>query len=146
VAGSDTSVFNGILLRWKNTVRRSAISNVLKMSGHGKAGAFSKILTHKTEGKLAQSIQSNTRKDYGEISMVGFDFPRHGVFFHHGVGRGWERIGGKVVRTAKGPMKAARIPKNWINSEIDRTISKLADDLVMVKADAVVKATRVKIN
>jgi hypothetical protein len=146
VADKSSSTFNGILIRWKNTVRRSAISNVLKMSDQGKAGAYSSILTQKTESKLSQSILSSTRKDYGEISMVGFQFPRHGVFFHHGVGRGWKRVSGKVVRTAKGPMKAARVPKNWLNSEIDRTISKLADDLVVVKADAVLKSTRVKIN
>ena len=116
------------------------------MANKGKAGAFSKIKTHATEEKLSQSIQAQTKKDFGEIFMVGFNFPRHGVFFHHGVGRGWKMIGGKVIRTATGPKSADRFPKNWLNIEIDNSISKLADDIVEIKADAAVNATRAKIN
>jgi hypothetical protein len=143
---TDITRFNQAVTWWKNNVRKNAISNVLRMTGKGKAGSFSKVLTQTTELKLAQNIGAKTKKDFGEIFMVGFHFPRHGVFVHKGVGRGWKMVNGKVVRTATGIQKGIRIPKDWLNSEIDKSMSKLADELAGIKADVVINATRAKIN
>jgi len=142
---TDTGKFNKVIIYWKNDVHKKAISNVLRMTGKGKAGSYSNLKTKKTELKLANAITSQTRKDYGEINMVGFQFPRHGVFVHKGVGRGWKMLSGKVVRTAAGIQKGIRIPKDWMNVEIDNSIAELADELAGIRADTFINSTRLKI-
>jgi hypothetical protein len=142
---NSTGKFNHVVTWWKNNVRKNAISNVVTMTGKGVTGSYSNILSRKTYYKLESNITTKTRKDFGEINMVSFQFPRHGVFVHKGVGRGWEMISGKVVRTAKGIQKGTRVPKDWLNSEIDKSVGLLADELVTIKADAVVNAASAKI-
>jgi hypothetical protein len=128
--------YNRQIINWKNAVRRRAVSNVLRLTKSEQPNTR----------PLAPNLKTNTRKDIGAvIYSVGFKFPRHGVFVHKGVGRGWEMVSGKVVRTAKSKMIAPREPKDWLNSEIDSGLEDLADKLVEMKADAVVVATRAKI-
>lgn len=131
----DVNTYNSVINNWKNNTRRRAKSNVLRMTS-------SEIPSPKP---LADNLKTSTRKDSGEIYSVGFQFPRHGVFVHKGVGRGFEMQGGKVVRTAKGVQTAVRKPKDWLNSEIDKGLPNLADKIVELKADAAVVATRAKI-
>jgi len=141
----DINKFNQVVIYWKNQVRARAKSNVVENAWKGKTGSFSRILGKKTEYKLEQHLEAKTRKDFGEINQVSFQFPRHGVFFHKGVGRGWEMINGKVIRTAKGIQKGIRVPVDWLNCEIDNSIEELADELAGIKADALINATRAKI-
>ncbi len=100
---------------------------------------------NRTEHKLAQSITSKTRKDYGEINTISYSFERHGVFVHKGVGRGYEAQNGFVVRTAKGPKTADRKPAEWFNPVLDAYIPELANEIAKVNADAVLNTARVKI-
>lgn len=132
----DVNSYNAVINNWKNNTRRRAKGNVLRMTK-------SEIPSPKP---LAQNLGSVARKDSGEIFMVGFQFPRHGVFVHKGVGRGYPMQGGKVVRTAKGVQTAVRKEKDWLNSEIEKGLPDLADKIVELKADAAVVATRAKIN
>lgn len=133
--------YNSVINNFKNNVRRAGKSNISRMTGHSKA-----VRSVKAGPPLSQNLKTRVKKDFGEIFMVGFQFPRHGVFVHKGVGRGWEMQGGKVVRVATSEYRGEREPKEWLNPEIDKRLPKLADDIVALKADAVVNATRIKIN
>jgi len=65
---------------------------------------------------------------------------------HKGVGRGWKRGGGFVIRTAKGPMKnGGRHIVEWFNPILDREIPELADAIAILNADAVLKAAKMKL-
>lgn len=85
----------------------------------------------------------NMNRD-GEASNVKFLIPRHGVFVHYGVGRGWIRQGNSIVRgsltaSAKRSKQRnrrvillsaggeGRKPVDWFDVEIKRGIRQLAD-------------------
>lgn len=137
----DIGAYNAVLNAFRNNVRRAGKANISRMMGHSSA-----VRSVKAGPPLSSNFKSRAKKDFGEINMVGFQFPRHGVFVHKGVGRGWKMQGGKVVRVATGEFRGEREPKDWLNSEIEKRLPKLADDVVELKADAVVNATRIKIN
>ena len=53
-------------------------------------------------GFLKKQMKVQVRENKKESShWIGFKFPRYGVFVHYGVGRGWVRSGGAVVRGSK---------------------------------------------
>ncbi len=133
--------YNALLNNFRNNVRRAGRANIMQMTGHSEA-----VRSLKAGPPLSLNIKSLARKDSGEIYMVGFRFPRHGIFISKGVGRGWQMKGGSVVRVAAGEKFADREPKDWLNSEIDKRMPRLADNIVSMKADAVVNVTRIKIN
>lgn len=139
--GLNIGEFNSVVSNFKNNVRRAGKANISKMTGHSNA-----VRSVKAGPPLGPNLKSRVKKDFGEISMVGFQFPRHGVFLHKGVGRGWEMQGGKVVRVATSEYRGEREPTDWLNQEIDKRLPKLADTIVELKADAVLNATRMKIN
>jgi len=98
------------------------------------------------EKKLAQSIGSYTKKEFGEINTIAFTMERHGVFVHKGVGRGYNARGnGFVTRTAKGPMTRQRVAVEWFNPILDKQVPELADAIAKVNANAAVNATKMKI-
>jgi hypothetical protein len=124
-------------------------------------------LSHKGKGDLARALRFRIRKDaLGVLERVSFSFPRHGVFFQKGVGRGYVMEGGKVVRGRKPSKQESlyakaknrdlyrvvttgdikRHPADWFNGTLDPTIPKLADIVSKYLADATVNATRMKIN
>jgi hypothetical protein len=49
-------------------------------------------------GGLARMKVSSGYKQAKDYHFVSFKFPRHGVFLEYGVGRGWIRQDGQVVR------------------------------------------------
>ena len=124
-------------------------------------------LSHKGKGDLAKALRFKLRKDpLGVLNRIGFSFPRHGVFFQKGVGRGYVMEGGVVVRGRK-PTKTEtlyakaknrdlhrivttgeikRHPADWFNSIMDNNIPALADMVAKYMADASVNATRMRIN
>ena len=68
---------------------KSQMSGILKSGTHGK-------------GYSAKSLKvqvRDNRKTGGH--WIGFKFPKYGVFVHYGVGRGWVRQGGTVVRGSR---------------------------------------------
>lgn len=137
----DIGKYNAVINNFKTNVRRAGKANISSMMHRS-----SVIRSVKAGPLLGQNLTTRVRKDLDEIFMVGFQFPRHGVFIHKGVGRGWQMNGGTVQRVAKSEYRGEREPKDWLNSEIEKRLPKLADEIVELKADAVVNATRMKIN
>ena len=134
---------NYAVLKWVPKVRRVLTSSTRKFTDGKNVPKV--IRGTRTEKKLAQSITSKTKRNYGEIDTITYSFERHGVFVHKGVGRGYEAQGGFVIRTAKGPLTKARKPVEWFNPILDAYIPELADEIAKVNADAVLNAASVKI-
>ena len=137
---------NRIIEQWIPKVRR-ALRTSARRFPEGKARGFvtrgKKTGFSRTEGKLAQSIKSKTKKSYGAVEMISFTFERHGVFVHKGVGRGYPVSGSAII---KNPSGNTRKPVEWFNPVIDKYFPQLADKITEVNANAAVNATRFKIN
>ncbi|MFA6281680.1 MAG: hypothetical protein WCY05_04160 [Candidatus Omnitrophota bacterium] len=127
-------------------------------------------LSSKGKGELAKALRFKVYKNkLGVVSMVGFQFPRHGVFMQKGVGRGYIMEGGVVVRgsrlrtskqiklyaNAKNRDIQTRVirsgainrhPEDWFNTPISNNIDKIADIVAKYMADANVNATHTLIN
>ena len=136
--------FNRRVKQWGKEVERTSHGAVVRLT-RAYSGALRDTL---------HSVVSFARED-GVAQWVGFRFPRHGVFVSYGVGRGWVRQGGTVVRarlvrrgskefnrySEKGYERNAkldiivplsspakkRVPKDWLDSNIDASIEKLGD-------------------
>jgi hypothetical protein len=132
--------YNRDIKRWAGKVRTELKSNVQSMSSQG-------------TGNLAQKISASYGNPSGEIESISYKFPRYGIFFAKGVGRGHIMQGGKVVRGIKssrvvrlldGPVH--RQPKDWFNNTIDKHVDELANTVASHKADeAVINAAHMKI-
>lgn len=139
---------NTAVIKWipkvKNALRSSARwftdgkTESMVIRDHGK----------QLEKKLSKSIESKFRKEFSVINNVSFQFERHGVFVHKGVGRGYKSNGkGFVVRTAKNPArKNERTAVEWFNPILDKNIPQLADKIAAINTDASVNATRMRIS
>lgn len=136
---------NRIIKRWIPKVR-SALKTSARWFIDGKDSPMVIRSVGQIETKLAQTIRSRTGQEYGAIELVSFNFERHGVFVHKGVGRGYEMQGGKVVRTAKGEMKKPRYAVEWFNPVLDKYVPELADAIALQQTNAVVNATKMRIN
>lgn len=124
------------------------------------------MLTHAGKGELLRNLRTKTRQTYGEISAISYQFPRHGVFFHKGVGRGYKMVGGKVMRVSGSVQSefikqyaklqnrtlAPRVltgvamkrdPKEWFNPIIESRIDMLANMIVEMRANQVINATKI---
>lgn len=145
----STEQFNQNVSGWTSKVRNKVKYRIRRLSKKGK-------------GDLVRSLRSKQRKDYGEIDRISFQFDRHGVFLHKGVGNGYVMKGGRVVRGYKpkvlrrrknnelppvetsGPLR--RQPKEWFNPTLDKNIPELADMIADMRADQAVNATSMKIH
>lgn len=151
MSADEVSIYNGLIDRWGFKTRNMLKSSVARLSMKGKR-------------ELVTRIQYRTKKDFGEINAVIFNFPRHGVFFHKGVGRGYIMVAGTVVRgkrkdtrdhsantpqnsfihSVQGPLK--RHPKEWFNPVFAIGIPQLADLIAQTKADHLFDAKLLKLN
>ena len=117
--------------------------------------------TGDASGKGKRSLRVSMKKDFGEVFSTGFKFNFYLVFIHYGVGRGYVRRGGTVVRghrtdNNKWRMyrgKEARTVKDygsdlrpvlrrgfdWLDVEIRRNIDKLADIAAAYHGDKAAK-------
>jgi hypothetical protein len=135
----DSALYNRQITGWGHVTRNELINSIEKLSQKGK-------------GDLVKKLSMKTRKDYGLIDRITYSFPRHGVFFHKGTGRGYKVVAGQVVRAPSGKSKILnaegikRKPAEWFNPVIDNNIDNLADLVANYMADAAVNATRIKIN
>lgn len=128
--------FNKDVSAWAYQLRQKLKTSASSMAGSGK-------------GDLAKLLKTNIRKTDGEIESISYGFPRHGVFFQKGVGRGHVMQGGKVIRGMYSkkvikllPGTVNRQPKDWFNQHFDDGVPKLADIVANHKADeAIVKAS-----
>lgn len=162
------NAYNLMVRRWASMVRSKLHGSVLRFS-HGKDGAVTrgtKKYSAHTEYKLRDNISYKAHQDYGQIDGVGYQFERHGVFVHKGVGRGYVMSGGSVVLGRKptnavkayakqknrgygntvlsGPVR--RRPVEWFNPILDANVPELADKIAVMNADAAVNATKMRIN
>lgn len=122
---------NEAIKKWVPKVRRNLKNNARKFV-NGKTESFVKR-PGRTEQKLANSIRSKTKKQYGSIEVVTFQFERHGVFVHKGVSRGH-------------PISNPRQKTEWFNPPLERYLPELADKLADINTNIAVNATRMKIN
>lgn len=152
-AGLDLKAQNELVAQWSSMVQQH-LRGATVILQHGKDGTVSRPAKApvRTERKLENSILASTRQHYGISDRVSFKFERHGVFVHKGVGRGYEMQGGMVIRTAKSEdsltsnaIGRARVPYEWFNPVLERTLPELADKLAEINADAVLNSTRMMI-
>jgi len=146
----QTESYNLIINKWGFKTRNMLKSSVAKLSMSGKK-------------ELVTRLQYKTKRDFGEINAVIFNFPQHGVFFHKGVGRGYIIVGGTLMRgkridksdssntpdnalihAASGPLK--RHPKDWFNPVFIKSIPVLADLIASTKADNIFEIKHLKLN
>ncbi|KAF0198404.1 MAG: hypothetical protein FD166_1457 [Bacteroidetes bacterium] len=163
----EITAYNLMIRRWSAMVRRKLVGSVLRFTD-GKEGAVTRgIKRHqsRTEYKLKDNISYRTHQDLGQVDGVGYQFERHGVFVHKGVGRGYVIVGDVVVpgrrpgneekqyaksqnREAKSIILAGpsrRKPAEWFNPVLDQHIPELADKVAQMNADATVNAMRMRI-
>ena len=138
---------NAAVLKWTPKVKASLRSSARWFSDGKDQSMVIRDHGKQLEKKLANSIDSKIRRDFNLISSVSFQFERHGVFVHKGVGRGYESNGaGFVVRTALNPpKKQERVAVEWFNPVLDRNIPRLADEIATINTDAAVNATNMRI-
>ena len=144
---------NEVIKQWASMVQQH-LRGATVILQHGKEHSVlrpAKKPDH-TEHLLENSIFANTRLQHGIANRVSIKFERHGVFVHKGVGRGYEMQGGMVVRTAKSDESVfsksqgkVRLPYEWFNPVLERTLPELANKLAEINADAVLNATRMMI-
>ncbi|MCD4681138.1 MAG: hypothetical protein K8S00_12205 [Bacteroidales bacterium] len=126
--------------------------DVKAWSARTKAEIRSRIasLSQKGKGELVKSLRVKYRKYYGMVDRITFTFDRHGVFLHYGVGRGYKREGGKVIRKIEKlpeglSPKVMRKPKDWLNPTLDSRFDSLTDLVQKYYADtALVEASTLK--
>lgn len=135
----DFEAQNAIITKWGAKVRRELRSSARRFS-HGKPVPFV-VRGKQREGKLAASIQTKIRKDYGAIDRLTFNFERHGVFVHKGVGRGYRASGSLITRIAPGETHKPRVPVEWFNPVLDLYLPELVNKLADLNANIAVNAT-----
>jgi hypothetical protein len=139
----DLNKHNAIFAKWVPKVRSELKSSTSLLTG-GKTQSFI-IRGNQTEGKLNPSITAKTKRDAGAVELVSFNFERHGVFIHKGVGRGYVMAGNFVIRTSKSGSNKTRTPKQWFNPVLEAHLPELANRLAEINTNAALKASGVKI-
>ncbi len=90
--------FRKRLEAWSQKIHRGAVQ-VITSETRKYSGGLRGI----TEDTVVRNEGEQTRS----YARVRFRFPRHGAYVHYGVGRGWIREGGVVVRGWRHPVKKA---------------------------------------
>ena len=112
--------FNTKVRGWTISVRQRMAGNAPKSTGVNSP--------FRTEPKLAASLTHKISKADNISSRIKFQFPRHGVFVHYGVGRGYIRQGGTVIRSSRSRTTGInRHPDDWFDVEIRNNMEKLAE-------------------
>ena len=88
--------FRKKLEEWSQKIHHGAVQIITS-----ETKAFSGGLRGITEDTVVRNEGDQTRS----YARVRFRFPRHGAYVHYGVGRGWIREGGTVVRGWRPPVK-----------------------------------------
>lgn len=143
VSGFNVEEQNAVIQKWAPKVKRR-LKNQASMFSEGKKTSFV-MRKGRMEGKLFESISARLSKKMGIIELVSFQFERHGVFVHKGVGRGYRVNGNAVIRTSKGPMQMPRNPAPWFNIVLDVQVPILADQIAVLNANAALNATKLHI-
>lgn len=118
----SASEFNQRVKAWGETVRSRSLGTLVAE-------------TNVYSGELRSRLKSatNTARDDGLVHAVAFKFLRYGVFVAYGVGNGYIRQGGRVVRGSHDPNRNVkpgpirRRPVDWLDCNIEQQIQGLAD-------------------
>lgn len=118
----SASEFNQRVKDWGETVRSRSLGTLVAE-------------TNVYSGELRSRLKSatNTARDDGLAHAVAFKFVRYGVFVAYGVGNGYIRQGGRVVRGSHDPNRNVkpgpirRRPIDWLDCNIEQQIQGLAD-------------------
>lgn len=81
---------------WSNKIHRGAVQVIT---------AETIAYTGSLLGITQDTVVRNEGEQIRSYARVRFRFPRHGAFVHYGVGRGWIRQSGTVVRGWQHPVK-----------------------------------------
>ena len=114
--------FNQRVKDWGETVRSRSL---------GKLVAETNVYSGELRSRLKSA--TNTARDDGLAHAVAFKFVRYGVFVAYGVGNGYIRQGGRVVRGSHDPNRNVkpgpirRRPVDWLDCNIEQQIQGLAD-------------------
>jgi hypothetical protein len=135
----DLDGHNKIITTWASKVSRELKKSAAWFSD-GKDKPFV-MRGPQREGKLAQSIETKIKKEFGAIDRLTYNFERHGVFVHKGVGRGYVASGSFVRRIASGDQKKPRVAVEWFNPILDKHVPELANRLADIDANIAVNAT-----
>ncbi len=137
-----TQAFNRDLINQAHSTRRRIVGRISRMTVRGKTQLLKKVQSPKarqsllnrmqTEGVLQRSLFVKFGKEFGEIDLVSFKFPIHGIYTHHGVGKGH-------------PASNKRKQVHWLNPIIDADMDHFANIVARHYADATLNATRLKI-
>jgi hypothetical protein len=138
----NTHKFNTDLVNQAHSTRRRIVGRITRMSVKGKTQLLKKVQSSRartailkqiqSEGVLSRSLFAKFGKDCGEIDLVSFKFPIHGIYAHHGVSK-------------HHPASNKRKGLDWLNPVVDEDIGKFADIVAKHYADATLNATRIKI-
>ena len=143
--------FNESVRKWSAETRQKAANNITRNTDT-KVRAWKK----RESKSLVDSLRSRVHRKDGVADRIGYEFERHGVFFHYGVGRGYIKVGNSLVKghridsnkTLVGMLKKrgdkdkdiarmkhadqirghfVRKPVNWIDIELSKGLLILAD-------------------
>lgn len=150
----STAEYNAQASRWSADVKKLLKSSISMLSSKGK-------------GDLLRSLRKQDKLHFGEIRKITFQFARHGIFWSYGLGRGYVRLDGKVVRGrsatkdekeyAKAKTRTIgkvmydasdinREPVDWFDEKLDERIPLLADIVAEYWGDkAMFQASKMKI-
>lgn len=118
----SASEFNQRVKAWGETVRSRSLGTLVAE-------------TNVYSGELRSRLKSatNTARDDGLAHAVAFKFLRYGVFVAYGVGNGYIRQGGRVVRGSHDPNRNVkpgpirRRPVDWLDKNVEQQMQGLAD-------------------
>lgn len=114
--------FNERVRAWGETVRSRSLGTLVAE-------------TQTYSGNLRSRLKAATDMDRGDglAHAVAFKFLRYGVFVAYGVGNGYIRQGGRVVRGSHDPNRIVtpgpirRRPVDWLDNNIEQQIQGFAD-------------------
>lgn len=133
--------YNTDVRRWAIEVEKMLESSVRRLTHRQRIFFFKKLRKYKAEhkavkaktsDKLEENIKKRIRKNGygGQISSVGFRFPIHGIYLHHGVSRGH-------------PADRKRKQVDWFNPVIESKLPDLVDIAARYYADAIVNYDKI---
>jgi hypothetical protein len=126
--------FNAKIQQWGTKVKESLVSSIQS------------LVTK--DDHLSKSLKNNYRTGKGsdEIERIGFSFRPEGVYVHLGVGRGYHRMSGNTVRTAKTNTFKERQPILWFNPVVEQHVEELSKIVEEYSEDLIINYSRIFIN
>jgi len=98
-----------------------------------------------TRGKLMKALKTKYYYNEGEVNAIGFKFPRYGVFWEKGVGKGVGMKNGTRYDKSKSRTALMRRQAHpWFSRIMDeKSIQELANLVTKEKADLMVKSFKI---